>query len=232
MVRGLEQVLLAQVLLGGVDAPREQRCVQDRVDLVEGEPVLHPAAVPVEEHPDIPLVEPDEVAGDPAVVRLGEVQRGLVVRDRDQWLDAVLLQFVQDAVVEGQALLVRLEFVALREDPAPRDGEPEDGESHLGEERDVLGVPVVEVDALELEVVRRRPLCARRHDPLRHDVLDGQALAALVVGALELVRGGRATPQEGRREGCARGRGHRVSPSSLPGGRLVVCRRPCRAFCQ
>ena len=41
-----------------------------------------------------------------------------------------------------------------------------------------------------------RPVGAGRHDALRHHVLDRQALAALVVGALDLVGGGGPAPQE------------------------------------
>ena len=102
----------------------------------------------VEQHPDVPLVEADHVPADPAVVGFGQVQRGLVMGDGDQRGDAVLVEFVEHPVVEVQAFLVGFGVVAVREDAAPRDGEPEDREAHLGEQRDVLGVAVVEVDAV------------------------------------------------------------------------------------
>jgi hypothetical protein len=131
------------------------------------------------------------------------VQRGFVVADRHQRLDAVALEFVQDPVVEGQALLVGGLLVPAREDPGPGDGEAEDREAHLGEQGDVLGVAVVKVDADLLEVLVGGTLRGRGLDAVGQDVLDGQALAALVVGAFDLVGGGRPAPQEslGERRG-------------------------------
>src|SRR5215212_2500711 len=80
--------------LGEVIAPHEW-LVQHRVDLVEGQPVLHLGAVSVEQGPRVALVEPDEVPADPAVVVLCERQRCLVVGDRHQRLDAVLGELVE-----------------------------------------------------------------------------------------------------------------------------------------
>ena len=108
----------------------------------------------------------------------------------------MLLELIEDAVIESQPLLVGLGLVAAGEDTAPGDGEAEDLEAHLREQGDVLSVSVVEVDRLELEVVRCGSLSGRGHDASGHDVLNGQALTVLVVGALDLVGGGGPSPQE------------------------------------
>ena len=213
VVHRLEELGLGQLILGGADAARHERHVDHRVDLVERQPVLHLGGVPVEQHPHVALVEPDHLATDPAVVRLGQVQRRLVVGDRHEGFDAVLVALVEHAVVEREALLVRLRVVPVREDPAPRDGQPEHREAHLGEQRDVLDVPVVEVDRDQLEVVRGRLRGARCHHPVRRDVLDRQSLAALVEPSLELVGSRGATPEEAFRECPRLDVRHRASPS-------------------
>jgi hypothetical protein len=106
----------------------------------------------------------------------------------------VLGELVEHGVVEGQALLVGRLVVAVGEDPAPGDRQAEHREAQLGEERDVLGVAVIEIDSDELQVVGGRPLGPGTDDPPGHHVLDRQALAALVIGALQLVRGRGAAP--------------------------------------
>jgi hypothetical protein len=195
MVHRLVQVSLGQVVARG-DARRHERLVQYRVDLVEGQPVPHATAVPLEERAGVPLVEPDHAAVGPAAVLVGQVQRRLVVRDGDERLDSVFLELVEHPVVERQPGLVRLGLVAVREDAAPRDREPEHREAHLGEQGDVLRVAVVEVDGFELEVVGGGPGGAGRPQPLGQHVLHGQPLAVLVVGALDLVGGDGTAPEE------------------------------------
>ena len=223
MVDGLVEVLLAEPVLGRGDAAGQEGLMEHGVDLVEGEPVLDPLAIALEQGAGVALEEADEAAVGPAVVGAGQVERGLVVADGDQRLDAVLLELVEDPVVEGQPLLVGLGLVTEREDAAPGDGEAEDLEAHLRQQGDVLGVTVVEVDGLELEVVRCGGLGGRGQDAPGHDVLDGQALAVLVVGALDLVGGGGSAPQEAAGEaqvGVGRWCGHGSSSS--------VCSVRCR----
>ena len=200
-MHGPVEILIAQLVAGRSDGAGGQGVEAQRVDLVEGEPVAHALPVALEENPGIAFVEADEPPVGPAVVRARQVQRGLVVADGDQRLDAVPLQFVEDTVVEGQALLIGLGLVSAWEDARPGDGEAEDLEAHLGEQGDVLGVAVVEVDAFELEVVRGRGFGGRCGDALGGDVLDTQSLAPFGVGALDLVGGGGASPQKSGGEG-------------------------------
>ena len=59
----------------------------------------------------------------------------------------MLLEFVQETVVEGEALFIWLFFVPIWEDPRPGDREAVDTEAHLSEQLNVLGVAVVVIDA-------------------------------------------------------------------------------------
>ena len=175
------------------------------VDLVEGEPVGHLVLVALEHGGGVLHEEVDELAALPAVVLLDQVVGHLVVRQRHERLDAVLLALVEHAVVEGEAGLIRLLVVAVREDAAPGDGHAEDVEAHLGEQRDVLGVVVVEVDAVVVgvELVRldidrnlTRLLEAAAHEV----VVDARAAPVDIPRALELVGRGGTAPEEALRE--------------------------------
>ena len=79
MMAGLIEVREAQLFARRHDATREQRLVQDGVDLIEGQPVLDLVLVARKDRAHIALVEADELVAGPAVVGLREVQRRLVV---------------------------------------------------------------------------------------------------------------------------------------------------------
>ena len=76
--------------------------VQDHVDLVEGEPVLHQALVAGEEHAGEVLVEVDELAVAPTAVFLDEVDGAIEVRDRDVYKRQRKDNPRYQLVVEGQ----------------------------------------------------------------------------------------------------------------------------------
>ena len=82
-------------------AGTHKRQVQDHVDLVEGEPVLHQALVAGEDRGREVLVEVDELAVAPAAVLLDEVNRAVEVRDSHERLDTVLLALAENVLVEG-----------------------------------------------------------------------------------------------------------------------------------
>ena len=123
-------------------------------------------------------------------------QRRLVMGNRHQRLDAVFMALVKEVVVELQPFLVRLRVVAVREDTAPGDGGAEHLEAHLREELDVLFIVMVEINGLEFQIVRRRLGRRGTLDAMRHDVLDIETLAVLIVRTLALVGRHCATPQK------------------------------------
>ena len=202
VVHRLVQVCVAELLRRGVNAAGHERQVQHRVDFVEGQPVLYALAVAGEHGAGVAFVEADELAAGPAVVLLDQVQRGFVVAEGDERLHAVLFELVEHAVVEGEARLVGGFFVAAGEDTRPSDGEAEDLKTHLREQGDVFAVAVVEVDALQLEVVLGGFRGARVQAAGGQHILQAGALAVFVPGALKLVGGGGASEEEPVRE-CA-----------------------------
>ncbi len=172
------------------------------VDLVEGEPVLDQALVLAEAEVGVAHPDVDDLLVVPAAVLVREGQRELVVRERDQRLDAVLLALQEDVAVVLHASLVGRRLFARGEDAAHLDGQAEALEAHLRKEGDVLLVVVVEVDALVAGIVRVGTHTGRRHharlvDGAAHDdVGHREALAVGVVAALKLVGSGGAAPQE------------------------------------
>ena len=186
-------------------AGTHKRQVQDHVDLVKGEPVLHQALVAGEDRGREVLVEVDELAVAPAAVLLDEVNGAIEVRDGHERLDAVLLALAEHVLVEGQAGLVGLGLVAVGEDAGPGQAHAEGLKAHLGKEGDVLLVVMVKIDAglggVVIAVLEVEHLAlARDHrvalGAVRCHIHVGQAAAIHVVGALALVGSRRAAPQE------------------------------------
>ncbi len=117
----------------------------DAVDLVEGKVVLHEAVKRREARRGVLDEAVHQVAAIPAVEAVGQAQRVLVVLERDERLDAVVLAGLEDVLVVGDALGVGLGVVSIREDAAPLEREAQAVEALLGAEADVLLVVMVEV---------------------------------------------------------------------------------------
>ena len=80
--------------------------VDDEVDLVDQNPLMDLALVALEQHLAVLHKEVNDLAAGPAVVFQGQIQRHLIVADRDQRLHAVGNDRVDEVIVELQALLV------------------------------------------------------------------------------------------------------------------------------
>ena len=196
MMTRLIEIRQRQLRLRRHDAAREQRLVQHGVDLVERQPVFYFIPITRKDCAHVPLIESDEVVAHPAVVCFREVERRLIVRDRDERLDAMSQTLVEEIIVELQPRLVRLRIVPIRINAAPRNRRAEHLEPHLGKEGDILPIPMVKVNCRELQIIRGR-LCRRRpHDAVRHDVLNVKPLAVRMVRALTLICGDRPAPEE------------------------------------
>ena len=186
-------------------AGTHKRQVQDHVDLVKGEPILHQALVAGEDRSRKVLVEVDELAVAPAAVFLDEVNRAVEVRDGHERLDAVLLALAEHIFIESQAGLVGLSLVTVGEDAGPCQAHAEGLKAHLGEEGDVLLVVMVEIDAglrgivvaiLEVEHLTLAGDHRVALSAVRRHVHVSQAATVHVVGTLALVGSRRAAPQE------------------------------------
>ena len=186
-------------------AGTHKRQVQDHVDLVKGEPVLHQALVAGEDRGREVLVEVDELAVAPAAVLLDEMDGAVEVRDGHERLDAMLLALAEHVLVKGQAGLVGLGLIAVGEDAGPGQAHAEGLKAHLGKEGDVLLVAMVKIDAglrgivvavLEVEHLALAGDHRVALGAVRSHVHVGQTAAVHVVGALALVGSRRAAPQE------------------------------------
>ena len=196
MMTRLIEVRQRQLRLRRHDAAREQRLVQHGVDLVERQPVFYFIPIARKDRAYIAFVEADEVVTHPAVVCFRKMKRRLIVRDRDERLDAVFPALVEEIIVELQPCLVRLRIIPVRIDAAPRNRRAEHLEPHLGKEGNIFPIPMVEVNRRELQIVRGR-LCRRcPHDAVRHDVLNVEPLAVRMVRTLALICGDRPAPEE------------------------------------
>src|SRR5439155_9471731 len=123
------------------------------------------------------------------------------VEERHERPDACGEQLVDEPVVEVEPRLVHL-AAPMREHARPCDREPERVEAELAHERDIVRVAVVEVarDGARVAVAH---LPGRRAEA----VPDALAAAVLLYGTLDLVRGGRGSPQEAGRESVSGGHG-------------------------
>lgn len=179
--------------------------VQQHIDLVEGEPVLHLALETVEQHLAVMDVGVHHAAVFPAAVFFDQRNGGVKVADGDQRLDAVLMALVKNAVVEGQPRLVGLGVIAVGQDARPCNGQPEALEAHLCKQGDILFIMVIQVNGfvagVEMRIVTIQHLhIARCHrETIRAEgghIHRGKTLAVCLPCTLALVGGGSAAPQK------------------------------------
>ena len=173
---------------GGVDArdiPEPRRAER----LVVGCPVLNAVAEPAGDGLDVGDEGVGRVADRPAAGVL-EGLRQVPVVERREGADPGGEQVVDEAVVEVEAGGVD-PAAALGQHPWPGDREAERVQPELAHQRDVLGIPVV-------EVARDRARVAVAHLALAggEGVPDAHAAPVLLGRALDLVGGGRRPPQE------------------------------------
>ena len=158
--------------------------------------------------------EVDHTSVVPAVKMVGQIDGLLVVMQRDQRLDALLLHVRENVIVELEARLQRLLLGARGEEARPLDRESQRLEAHLGKKVDVLAPAMIEVHSMTLGVaVRVRGGLGLLHlcvgDAVQRLVVglvdvglvgcavsNREALTSLVPAALVLVCGRRSTPQE------------------------------------
>lgn len=82
MMDCLIQLGFGQLFLWGGDCAAHEGGIQDRVDLVEGQPVLHLMAIAREDRADITGIEIDELTIQPAVVLLRQMQGRFIMGER------------------------------------------------------------------------------------------------------------------------------------------------------
>ena len=95
-----------------------ERRMEHHVNFIKCKPIFHPSLIPLEHGSCITLEEPDQSSVRPSAVLCGKVQGHLIVRQCDQRLDPVFLQFTDHIVIEFQSLFIGLCLVSIGKDPA------------------------------------------------------------------------------------------------------------------
>ena len=117
----LIQCLLGQFFFWGGDAAAHKWCVQNGVDFVKGQPVGDFVLVALKQYSGIAFVKGNQLSVCPSVVVFCQIQRRLIVRDRNERLDPVFVAFIKQAVIKGKPGFVWLCFIPFWKNPAPCD---------------------------------------------------------------------------------------------------------------
>ena len=185
--------------------------VQQDVDLVEGEPVLHQAVELLEAGAGVAGEKLHHLAVAPGAVLGHQVHGHIEVAQGHQGLDVVLSALLEHRTVEGDALGIGLALVPPGVETGPGDGGAKHGEAHLGHQGDVLPIAVIEVDGpvawVELVILQGDALLLAEFD--RHaaramgdHVYRGQPLAPLEIAALRLIGGQGTAPEKALGKSC------------------------------
>lgn len=203
VVRGLVFHLLG-VFVGLEHQPGAgERAVQQNVDLIEGEPILHQPVEGFEAGAGIAGEKLHHLAVAPGAVFGHQVHRHVEMAQGDQRLDAVFAALLKQRAVEGNALRVGRQFVAVRVKPAPGDGGAEYAKAHLRHQRDVVAVAMVKIDRVVARVKLvfaqgKAFLQAQLHrhavGAMREHVDRGQPFPALQITPFRLVGGQGTAP--------------------------------------
>lgn len=102
--------------------------------------------------------------------------------------------FIDQIIVKGQPGFIGNFLIPIGEDAAPGDGKAKYPEAHLGKQGDVSFVPMIEIDALQFQIVFGRMIRDRTNDPFWGKILGAPSFAIFIICALALVGGDCASP--------------------------------------
>ena len=208
LILGLQQVVH---LIAG-DAEVVEALMDNQVNLVDDNPLVYLALVALEQRLAVFDEEVHQLTAGPAVVLQRQIQRHFVMANGNHRVKAVGNHAVNQIVIVFQALLAGIGVITVREDTRPVDGSAQAVHTGTGQQLDIFRIGVVEVDAVAFGVV----LIVLLHGTLdiggvnllivallRRDVVltavdigQAPALAAFLPGALHLVGGQCAAPDE------------------------------------
>ena len=186
--------------------PRPHKwCMEDHVNLIEGQPVLDQALVASKESAAETLVKFKHETTPPTTILLNQVHGTVKVSNGHQGLNAVLVAFLKEVFVKFQASFIGLQLIPLRENPAPSNGQTIGLKTHLAKKGNVLLKAMVHVNSflgwVEIAFRKVKHLFLTRDDGQtvltnRHHIYIGQPATIRIISALALVGSCRSTPQE------------------------------------
>ena len=137
----------------------------------------------------------------PAIVFFRQMQRHLIMRQRHQRLNPVLMQLIKHHIIESQPRLIRFTFFPGREDAAPGNRHPVHLEAHLRHQCNIFLVMMIEVRSCTIRIVA--VLFRRLRDSPRAEMRAvgqhigiAQSLAITVIAALKLIGSRRSSPEK------------------------------------
>ena len=149
--------------------PRPHKwCMEDHVNLIKGQPVLDQALVAGKESAAETLVKFQHFTAAPTAILLNQVHGAVKVSNGHQRLNAILVAFLKEIFVKFQASLIGLQFIPLRKNPAPSNGQTIGLKAHLTKEGNVLLEAVVHINGflgwVEIAVLKVKHLFLPRDD--------------------------------------------------------------------
>ncbi len=196
---------LEQIAVTGRQRAVQIAAVGDNPRLVERHPLFH-AAIELAEHDLRIFGKPVRDVGVEPAAAIIERCRQVPVIEREQRLDVVLEQLVDEAVVEIQSCGVHLAG-ARGQDAAPRNAEAVRLHSELSHQRNIFG-PTAIVIARDVASVAIAHQSVRVHEAMP----DARASAVSNRRAFDLICSGCTAPQKPIRKCCG---AHRVPQTLL-----------------
>ena len=104
--------------------------------------------------------------------------------------------FIDQLIIECQPGFIRRLFIPIGEDAAPGDGKAEHAEAHFGKHGNILSIAVIEIDALQFQIVFGRMIRDRTDDSFGRQILRAPSFAVFIIRTFTLVGGHCASPKK------------------------------------
>ena len=187
------------------DAAFLQDMVLDRigliVDLVKCHPIRDFILVALEADGREMNEHIDRLSVQETVVFFDDRPGQFKMAERDERLDVVLSELIEQVVIKSESFFIRLCLVASGEDPGPGDRCTESFEAHLCKQGNVFFIVMIKIGRFVVRIVlsRKNTICdpawlVRAADC--HDIRYGNSFSAHIVGTFNLMSGSGAAPQK------------------------------------
>ena len=137
MVQALEDCVLIVLFLIFDQAHTVVGVELAGIELIEGQPVIHPVTQTLEQGAGVAHIALHRLAALPAAVLCYQMQWNIVVQNGSEHLDAMGVAGIEQIHVKLQTCLVGLRIIAIGEDACPADR----GAQHLDAREDAIAPP-------------------------------------------------------------------------------------------